>query len=102
MKLPANSERTAGTPTDRAGPQGAISVDEAQLSSSGGRFCSVVSPELQIDVGSVALHSPARNEQPICDLHIGVSGSDLGKDVELEKFVEEQLRTNAEIVCLSA
>ena len=26
----------------------------------------------------------------------------LGKDVELEKFVEEQLRTNAELVCLSA
>ena len=32
----------------------------------------------------------------------GFEVHDLGKDVELEKFVEEQLRTNAEIVCLSA
>ena len=32
----------------------------------------------------------------------GFEVHDLGKDVELEKFVEEQLRTNAELVCLSA
>jgi corrinoid protein of di/trimethylamine methyltransferase len=32
----------------------------------------------------------------------GFEVHDLGKDVELEKFVNEQLRTNAEIVCLSA
>ncbi len=32
----------------------------------------------------------------------GFEVHDLGKDVELEKFVEEQLRTNAGLVCLSA
>ena len=32
----------------------------------------------------------------------GFEVHDLGKDVELERFVEEQLRTNAELVCLSA
>jgi dimethylamine corrinoid protein len=32
----------------------------------------------------------------------GFEVHDLGKDVELERFVQEQLRTNAEIVCLSA
>jgi corrinoid protein of di/trimethylamine methyltransferase len=32
----------------------------------------------------------------------GFEVHDLGKDVELEKFVQEQLKTNAEIVCLSA
>jgi len=32
----------------------------------------------------------------------GFNVHDLGKDVELEKFVEEQLKTNAELVCLSA
>lgn len=32
----------------------------------------------------------------------GFEVHDLGKDVELESFVEEQLRTNAELVCLSA
>jgi len=32
----------------------------------------------------------------------GFEVHDLGKDVPLEKFVEEQLRTDAELVCLSA
>ncbi len=32
----------------------------------------------------------------------GFEVHDLGKDVELERFVEEQLKTNAELVCLSA
>ena len=32
----------------------------------------------------------------------GFEVHDLGKDVELEKFVEEQLKTNANLVCLSA
>jgi corrinoid protein of di/trimethylamine methyltransferase len=32
----------------------------------------------------------------------GFEVHDLGKDVELEKFVEEQLKTNADLVCLSA
>lgn len=32
----------------------------------------------------------------------GFEVHDLGKDVELERFVQEQLKTNAEIVCLSA
>jgi corrinoid protein of di/trimethylamine methyltransferase len=32
----------------------------------------------------------------------GFEVHDLGKDVELERFVEEQLRTNADMVCLSA
>jgi corrinoid protein of di/trimethylamine methyltransferase len=32
----------------------------------------------------------------------GFEVHDLGKDVELESFVEEQLRTNAGLVCLSA
>ena len=32
----------------------------------------------------------------------GFEVHDLGKDVELTKFVDEQLRTNAELVCLSA
>ncbi len=32
----------------------------------------------------------------------GFEVHDLGKDVELESFVQEQLRTNAELVCLSA
>jgi len=32
----------------------------------------------------------------------GFEVHDLGKDVELESFVEEQLKTNAELVCLSA
>jgi corrinoid protein of di/trimethylamine methyltransferase len=32
----------------------------------------------------------------------GFEVHDLGKDVELEKFVEEQLKTNADMVCLSA
>ncbi|RJP21140.1 MAG: cobalamin-binding protein [Candidatus Abyssobacteria bacterium SURF_5] len=32
----------------------------------------------------------------------GFEVHDLGKDVELEKFVEEQLKTNAALVCLSA
>ncbi|RJP70314.1 MAG: cobalamin-binding protein [Candidatus Abyssobacteria bacterium SURF_17] len=32
----------------------------------------------------------------------GFEVHDLGKDVPLEKFVEEQLKTNAELVCLSA
>ncbi len=32
----------------------------------------------------------------------GFEVHDLGKDVELDKFVEEQLKTNAGIVCLSA
>jgi len=32
----------------------------------------------------------------------GFEVHDLGKDVELESFVQEQLKTNAELVCLSA
>lgn len=32
----------------------------------------------------------------------GFEVNDLGKDVPLEKFVEEQLRTDADLVCLSA
>jgi corrinoid protein of di/trimethylamine methyltransferase len=32
----------------------------------------------------------------------GFEVHDLGRDVPLEKFVEEQLKTNAELVCLSA
>ena len=32
----------------------------------------------------------------------GFEVHDLGKDVELDRFVEEQLKTNAELVCLSA
>jgi len=62
------------------------------------------SPKGQVVIGTVQgdVHDIGKNIIKMMFEVAGFSVNDLGRDVPLEKFVEEQLRTDAEIVALSA
>ena len=62
------------------------------------------SPKGQVVIGTVQgdVHDIGKNIIKMMFEVAGFTVNDLGRDVPLEKFVEEQLRTDAEIVALSA
>lgn len=62
------------------------------------------SPKGQVVIGTVQgdVHDIGKNIIKMMFEVAGFNVHDLGRDVPLEKFVEEQLRTDAEIVALSA
>ena len=62
------------------------------------------SPKGQVVIGTVQgdVHDIGKNIIKMMFEVAGFTVHDLGRDVPLEKFVEEQLRTDAEIVALSA
>ena len=62
------------------------------------------SPKGQVVIGTVQgdVHDIGKNIIKLMFEVAGFTVHDLGRDVPLEKFVEEQLRTDAEIVALSA
>ncbi len=62
----------------------------------------IVNGQIVIGVVQGDIHDIGKNIVKMMFDAAGFQVHDLGRDVPLEKFVSEQLRTDAEIVCLSA
>lgn len=62
----------------------------------------VVNGQIVIGVVQGDIHDIGKNIVKMMFDAAGFQVYDLGRDVPLEKFVEEQLRTDSEIVCISA